>query len=176
MRDQTGTLVDTDTLLAIDPAEDTPGDRLRRAAATRKVSLFVVVALMCGLVPALIAAAIAAAETLTSRRVVPNNAFDLLLTCMAIGFMAATVGFARDNVLRYLRVLHHDHSRVFEKLDVHTMRLDQMDAVLKHLPNAIEDYGDERAADGRVQALRDAVHTPYHNAGGRPQLLRQQQG
>jgi hypothetical protein len=174
MRDQTGTLVDTDTLLAISPAHDTTTDRLRRAAATRKVSLFVAVALITGLVPAAIALIVAGVETHLEHQVISNSAFDLLITCMALGFIGALIGFARDSVLRYMRILHHDQSRVFEKLDIQTLRLDQMQEALTQLPHAVEEYGDERAADARVQAIRDAVHVPYQAGGGRPQLLRQQ--
>jgi hypothetical protein len=174
MRDQTGTLVDTDTLLAISPADDTATDRLRRAAATRKVSLFVAAALITGLVPGAIALIVAGVETHLERQVISNSAFDLLITCMAVGFVGALIGCARDSMLRYLHVVRHDQSRIFDKLDMQGMLLGQIQEALAQLPHAVEEYGDERSADARVQAIREAVHVPYQAGGGRPQLLRQQ--
>jgi hypothetical protein len=77
-------------------------------------------------------------------------------------------------MLRYLHVVRHDQSRIFDKLDMQGMLLGQIQEALAQLPHAVEEYGDERSADARVQAIREAVHVPYQTGGGRPQLLRQQ--
>jgi hypothetical protein len=170
MRETLSTVVDTDTLKAINPADF----QLLRAAAPRRVSVFVAVSLICGIIPGLGAFGVALDEMVNHRSVVARHAFSLLLVCMALGLICAAVGVARDCVLSYIRVLQHNTEQIMRRLDVTHKRVDDLWQVLEDLPTVIEDFGDEKFAEARVTAIREASLDPYRAAGGRPHIVRQQ--